>query len=87
MKLSLLTFFGSLLLLAFTMVSADDTFRCGGKIIEVGDAREDVLEHCGKPTSEEGWTWTYERGAEKFTVRVHFDADGSVNRIEEGDGI
>jgi hypothetical protein len=43
-----------LTLLALLAVSAapaaDDTFRCGGKIISTGMAMVDVLAKCGEPT-------------------------------------
>ncbi len=32
---------------------ADETARCGSKIIEVGMSQSDVLEHCGEPTARE----------------------------------
>jgi hypothetical protein len=87
MKYSIGVLIGSALLLAFSAASADDAFRCGQHNIKLGDSREHVLEHCGKPASESGWTWTYDRGSEELSVVVHFEADGTVNRIEEGDGI
>jgi hypothetical protein len=34
-------------------VDADETARCGSKIIEVGMSQSDVLEHCGEPASRE----------------------------------
>jgi hypothetical protein len=30
---------------------ADDSFRCGSRIIELGMTQSQVLEHCGDPTS------------------------------------
>jgi hypothetical protein len=45
--------------------------------------KDKVLEYCGHPTSERGWTFVYDRGPEKFNMLVHFGADGTVNRIEE----
>jgi hypothetical protein len=32
-------------------VDADETARCGSKIIAVGMSQSEVLEHCGEPTS------------------------------------
>jgi hypothetical protein len=87
MKFAIALFVDSLFFLMIASANAGESFRCGSHIIDVGDDRETVLEHCGQPTTEEGWTWTYDRGPEKLKVLVHFDADGSVNRIEEGDGM
>lgn len=73
----------ALSLLAST-AAADGSYRCGQHIIEVGDGREKVLEYCGEPNAKEGWTWIYQKG-EQLIVRIHFEADGTVGRIEEGD--
>jgi Protein of unknown function (DUF2845) len=35
----------------FSTAVADESFRCGSKIIEVGMTQADVLEHCGDPTA------------------------------------
>jgi hypothetical protein len=78
-------FVSSLFFLVITAANADESFRCGSYLVEIGDNQENVLEHCGQPTAEKGWTWTYDRGPEKFNVLVHFGANGSVNKIEEGD--
>jgi hypothetical protein len=77
----------SLFFLVIAAANADDSFRCGSHSVEIGDTRETVLEHCGQPTAEEGWTWTYDREPEKFNVLVHFGANGSVNNIEEVDAM
>jgi len=45
--------------------------------------RSKVLEYCGQPTSKRGWTMVYDRGPEKFNMLIHFNADGTVDRIEE----
>ena len=58
-----------------------DTFRCGGHIIEVGNTKAEVQEHCGEPSFQSMDQWTYDRGSNEFTVTVHFGADGVVNRI------
>lgn len=63
-----------------------DTFRCGGHIIEVGSStKATVEEHCGKPTFQSYDQWTYDRGSSQFTITLHFEADGTVNRITETD--
>ena len=68
----------------FLSTAAAGSFRCGSHLIEEGMERSKVREYCGEPTSENGWTWHYDRGAGGMKTLVHFDADGTVNRIEEG---
>jgi hypothetical protein len=43
----------SLLCLVATNASAEDTLRCGSKIVRVGMTSAEVLKYCGKPTSTE----------------------------------
>ena len=64
-------------------VSAQETFRCGQRLINEGDSKAEVEEHCGPPSSREGYLWIYDRGSEQFPVTIHFSANGTVNRIEE----
>jgi hypothetical protein len=66
-----------------TSTFASGGFRCGSHLIDAGDSREDVLEHCGEPTTRSGYTWIYERGESQFAILVHFEPDGTVNRIED----
>jgi hypothetical protein len=61
------------------------TFYCGTHIIKEGDSKAKVEEHCGQPTSQSYDQWVYDRGENKFTITLHFEADGTVNRIEETD--
>lgn len=75
-----------LLSVIFFSISAADSFRCGSHIIEEGMQRSEVLEYCGQPTEEAGWTWHYDRESQNIKILVHFDADGTVNRIEEEPG-
>jgi hypothetical protein len=44
-----------LILLAFCCVSfaANDTIRCGSKIVKTGMTMDEVLKYCGEPTSRE----------------------------------
>ena len=62
-----------------------DSFYCGTHIIEEGDSKAKVEEYCGQPTSQSYDHWVYDRGENKFTITLHFDADGTVERIEETD--
>lgn len=64
---------------------ADDSMRCGSHVIDA-DALEaptmdDVLEKCGEPDERLGATWVY-KGQGKLTRRLHFNANGELNRIE-----
>jgi len=34
------------------LAKADDSMRCGSRIIEVGAKQADVLQYCGEPTSK-----------------------------------
>jgi hypothetical protein len=65
------------------LIFASESFHCGSHLIEEGMEKEKVIEYCGEPTSERGWTFIYHRGSEAFDTLVHFGADGTVNRIEE----
>lgn len=67
----------------FLSTAVAGSFRCGSHLIEEGMERSKVREYCGEPASENGWTWHYDRGAGSMNMLVHFDADGTVNRIEE----
>jgi len=67
----------------FLSTSVAGSFSCGSHLIEEGMQRSKVLEYCGEPTEEAGWTWHYDRGPEGLKMLVHFGADGTVNRIEE----
>ena len=86
MKYSTLMPFATALILAASTATADDSFRCGQHIMDIGDAREKVLEYCGEPTTREGWTWTYKKEG-RLGVIIHFEANGTVGRIEEGEGL
>ncbi len=43
----------SLMLLCAAPALADDAFRCGSKLVELGMTQSDVLEQCGEPTSKD----------------------------------
>jgi len=72
------------LILAST-VALGGNFYCGQHIIKRGDSKARVAEKCGTPTSQSSDQWIYNRGRTKFTITLHFRADGTVNRIEETD--
>ena len=75
-----------LLLISFTMIfsasAMADTFYCGIHIIDDSSNQTEVLKHCGEPTSKNMGQWTYDRD-EKPSVLIHFEADGTINRIQE----
>lgn len=61
------------------------SFYCGAHIIEEGDSKAKVEEYCGQPTSQSDDRWVYDRGEDKFTITLYFDAEGNVDQIEESD--
>ena len=83
MKTVYVALIACLLSVMFLSTSVADSFRCGSHLIEEGMHRSKVLEYCGPPTEEKGWTWHYVRGTEGLKTLIHFDADGTVNRIED----
>lgn len=85
MRFSIVIFFAGLLVLAINSAYADDRFQCGQHMIHIGDQRSEVLKHCGQPTTEGSGIWTYDRGPDSLPVTIHFRADGTVDRIQEGD--
>jgi hypothetical protein len=58
-----------------------DVLRCGSVIIELGDSRVKVMEHCGEPVVDEGVRWYYKKSNDVMTV-LHFEAD-KVSYIED----
>ena len=58
-----------------------DVLRCGSVIIELGDSRVKVMEHCGEPVVDEGARWYYKKSNDVMTV-LHFEAD-KVSFIED----
>ena len=64
---------------------ADDNFRCGDKLVMVGDTSASLLEKCGEPTSQESDHWIYVRGEGQYTVVVYIAPDGTVGQIEQKD--
>jgi hypothetical protein len=61
------------------------TFRCGGHLVQEGDSKATVEEHCGEPSFQSYDQWTYDRGSNEFSITLHFEADGTINRITETD--
>jgi hypothetical protein len=75
-----------LLLISFSMMfsasAMADAFYCGTHIIDENSNQTEVLEHCGEPDNKQFEQWTYARGEEPDML-IHFEADGTINRIEE----
>jgi hypothetical protein len=82
-------FLASVFTLAATAAPAlawDDSFRCGVRLVNVGDSEETVLDKCGRPTKSIRKTakwrtiittvdqWTYDLGPNQFTRILTFDA-------------
>lgn len=81
MKRSITVILSTMISLAAAATFASPGFTCGGNIIMPGDSQAHVEKYCGKPSDVDGWTWTYERGPNQFVVTIHFEADGTVDRI------
>ena len=43
---------GAAMALLANAAMADDTFRCGNRLVELGMTRSEVLSMCGEPTSK-----------------------------------
>jgi hypothetical protein len=83
-------------LLVAGVARADDSWRCGDRIVSLGESDREVLEKCGSPTDAKrrwergrrrgGWVnqvvdvWTYDRGSQEF-VRVLTLYDGVLREI------
>ena len=52
---TLFTISCSLLLLLFVFTGHGAAFQCGSKIIKMNSAQDDVLQHCGDPSSVNEW--------------------------------
>ena len=70
---------GTIVLITLTLMTmlpnvhaALDSFRCGTKLVLIGDTKSDVLAKCGAPTSKGYNTWVYNRGTGKFTGIFRF---------------
>jgi hypothetical protein len=66
---------------AFSVSAQADVLRCGSVIIELGDSRVKVMEHCGEPVVDEGVRWYYKKSGNVMTV-LHFEAD-KISYIED----
>lgn len=76
---------------------SDDSFRCGTKLVELGENRLDVRSKCGTPTLEDRRIeqrkdgdivtvdeWSYNLGPDHFTPTFRFE-NGKLVQIEIGD--
>ena len=86
-----------LVLVVFTVVmavpnlaNAFNSFRCGTKLVRVGDSKAHVLKNCGPPTVEMqgrlgtggGDVWVYNRGSVK-TSRILRFTGSKVTAIDD----
>jgi hypothetical protein len=84
MKTRLSALLGAVLILGLTIVMAVPnvaeafySFRCGTKLVRVGDTKTDILQKCGSPTLKTPGrdatggadVWTYNQGSGK-TMRI-----------------
>jgi hypothetical protein len=85
------------LLFPVAPVAEGDTFRCGTKLVTVGDTSAEVAAKCGSPTQValvngqqnqpsvtigvSVETWLYSFGPNRLTMRVHIEG-GTVVEID-----
>ena len=85
------------LLFSFAPVAVGETFRCGTKLVTVGDTSAEVAAKCGGPTqvarangqqsqpsvtiAVSVETWLYSFGPTRLMMRVHIEG-GTVVQIE-----
>jgi hypothetical protein len=78
-------FFGVAILFLLIKPAMADSMRCGSHIIDAGGLHaptmDEVLEKCGEPDERLGATWVY-KDQDRLTRRLHFNANGELNRIE-----
>lgn len=76
----------TLLLISITIIysasAMAEVFYCGTHIIDGNSYQTEVLKYCGEPSSKKTDQWVYERANEP-SMLVHFEADGTINRIQE----
>jgi hypothetical protein len=71
------------------LAQADDTFRCGNVLVELGMTQAQVLERCGEPTSKSETTEPVRSGPQVVgttTVSRWTYASYSATRVLEFDG-
>jgi len=68
---------GLTLLLIAELALSTGSMRCGGRLIDQGTAKDEVIEHCGPPTDrKEGDNyWFYDRGSVNLVTRLFFVGD------------
>ncbi|WP_229732198.1 DUF2845 domain-containing protein [Pseudomonas sp. N040] len=60
---------------------SDSEFRCGQQLVDLGSTKTEVLQWCGEPTEKMDGEWVYVRGDTEPAITLHFEDDGTVNRI------
>ena len=82
----------TLLIVVPNLYGMMNSFRCGTRLVQLGDKQSDVLARCGPPTSQvqgrlgTGGSdrWTYNRGSTQAMVVVRF-VGGKVSSIESAE--
>ena len=68
----------TILIAAPNLAEAQGHFRCGTKLVRVGNTKSQILSWCGPPDVENpgrdegGATWIYTRGSARFSVILRF---------------
>jgi hypothetical protein len=65
------------LLLIAVSASGTGSMRCGGRLVDQGMTKDEVIQHCGEPTvRKEGDNyWFYEQGSRNLVTRLFFVGD------------
>jgi hypothetical protein len=70
--------FIALVLFLSNFAEADTSFRCGTQLVSIDDTRDEVIHHCGKPSSID--TWEEKRVLRDF--RTFWNHDPRTDRNE-----
>ncbi|MDH3977936.1 MAG: DUF2845 domain-containing protein [Gammaproteobacteria bacterium] len=61
---------------------ATGSMRCGGKLIDQGASKSELLQRCGEPSLKKDAYWYYDRGSSIFLTRIFF-VDEKIQFIDE----
>lgn len=84
MYLSQKLFLATFLLAIAGSAFGTGTMRCGGRLIDQGATKDEVIQTCGEPTIKKELDnyWYYEHGSTKLVTRIFF-VGGKVEFIDD----